>query len=173
MQDPFVETENFDSHIAWEVAEHGISEVHTWIPIQSQLYKMPGLRESTGTSSPRAFLVGKRNPQTDRQRQRLRLMVEELRGAVEVRGPGIDTRAERASLIDAWVRASEVIDEERFRIDVEYVLRRLTHIFPMAQAAIWMESSNERLGSRPLDVLALRGAASVISAVDAEEQGAY
>jgi hypothetical protein len=58
-------------------------------------------------------------------------------------------------------------------LDLDYVMARLLRLFPKQQAEIWLESNNAHLGARPIDVLKLRGASSVVEALDAEEQGAY
>ncbi len=62
---------------------------------------------------------------------------------------------------------------ERLSLDLEYLLRRLLTVFPRRQAEIWFESYNPLLDSRPVDVLAIRGPADVIRAIELEEQGAY
>ncbi len=59
-------------------------------------------------------------------------------------------------------------------LDLEYVMARLYELWTPEVAAIWLESSNAHLGgARPADVLRLRGAAEVVDAIDAEDEGAY
>lgn len=59
-------------------------------------------------------------------------------------------------------------------LDLEYVMARLYELWTPAVAAIWLESSNAHLGgARPVDVMQQRGAAEVIQAIDADEEGAY
>lgn len=74
-----------------------------------------------------------------------------------------------------WRRGEERISAERQRdvIDLEYVMARLLHLFPREQAEIWLTSHNAHLRARPIDILRLSGAAAVVQAIDAEEQGAY
>lgn len=74
-----------------------------------------------------------------------------------------------------WRSGAEGIGPENQRriLDLDYVLARLSRLFPPEQAHIWLESQNAHLGARPIDVLKLRGPEAVIAAIDAEEQGAY
>jgi uncharacterized protein (DUF2384 family) len=58
-------------------------------------------------------------------------------------------------------------------IDLDYVWGRLLQLYPQKQAEIWLHSPNSHLGARPIDVLRVRGAGSVIDALDAEEEGAF
>lgn len=67
----------------------------------------------------------------------------------------------------------DIVQDDRLRLDLDYVCRRLSLVYPARQAGIWLESHNAALGGRPLDVLRIHGAADVIRAIDAEEQGAY
>ena len=74
-----------------------------------------------------------------------------------------------------WKSGEERIGAENQRrlIDLDYVMARLLRLYPRAQAEIWLTSHNVHLGSRPVDVLRLRGAAPVVQAIDAEAEGAY
>lgn len=74
-----------------------------------------------------------------------------------------------------WRSGKEGISpaNERRVTDLEYIMARLQQIFPRELAEIWLTSQNAHLGSRPIDVLRLRGPAAVIQAIDAEAQGAY
>jgi hypothetical protein len=64
-------------------------------------------------------------------------------------------------------------DSRRRILDLDYVMARLLEIYPAAIARIWLESHNAHLGARPIDVLRIRGAQPVVSAIDAEAEGAY
>lgn len=74
-----------------------------------------------------------------------------------------------------WRREQEGIDLENQRkvLDLDYVMSRLLQLYPQKQAEIWLESHNSHLGARPIDILRLRGAGSVVEAIDAEAEGAY
>ena len=87
-----------------------------------------------------------------------------------------------ASLLDVsasqpsrWKTGEERISAENQRrlLDLDYVMARLLHLYPREQAEIWLTSHNAHLGSRPVDVLRLRGASAVVAAIDAEAEGAY
>jgi hypothetical protein len=63
---------------------------------------------------------------------------------------------------------------QRAVLDLDYVIVRLHQVWDPEVAAIWLESPNAHLGgATPLDVLRQRGTQDVISAIDAEAQGAY
>ncbi|MGH2755127.1 MAG: hypothetical protein ACRDLB_11925 [Actinomycetota bacterium] len=74
-----------------------------------------------------------------------------------------------------WRQGKEKLSPESRRrlLDLDYVLSRLLQVYPMRQAEIWLSSTNAHLGSRPIDVLRLRGVSPVIEAIDAEAEGAY
>jgi hypothetical protein len=55
--------------------------------------------------------------------------------------------------------------------DLDYVWQRLSQLYVADVARIWLGSHNHYLGARPADVLKLRGAADVIRAIDAAEEG--
>ncbi|HVF76234.1 MAG TPA: antitoxin Xre/MbcA/ParS toxin-binding domain-containing protein [Acidimicrobiales bacterium] len=57
--------------------------------------------------------------------------------------------------------------------DLDYVLNRLLQVLWPQQAGAWLTAPNPHLGGRPVDVLAVRGAAPVVAAIDALTQGAY
>lgn len=65
--------------------------------------------------------------------------------------------------------------ENRRRVsDLDHVLDRLLAELHPDQAGLWLCGSNAHLGgSRPIDVLTLRGAAPVLAAIDALGQGAF
>lgn len=57
--------------------------------------------------------------------------------------------------------------------DLDHILNRLLQVLWPEEAGAWLTALNPHLGGRPVDVLALRGAAPVIEAIDALAQGAY
>lgn len=62
----------------------------------------------------------------------------------------------------------------RLIIDLHDVLSRILRVLDRDAAALWLMGSEPLLGgARPIDVLALEGAAPVIRAIDGIEQGAY
>ena len=59
-------------------------------------------------------------------------------------------------------------------VDLHDVLVRILRVFDHESAAMWLVGSEPLLGgSRPIDVLAIEGAAPVIRAIDGITQGAY
>jgi uncharacterized protein (DUF2384 family) len=52
-------------------------------------------------------------------------------------------------------------------------LDRLLQVLWPEEASEWLTARNPHLNGRPIDVLALRGSAPVIEAIDALSQGAY
>jgi hypothetical protein len=58
-------------------------------------------------------------------------------------------------------------------LDLDYVLSRLSQLYPADVADTWLRSFNAHLGARPIDVLMLRGAGPVVEAIDAEAEGAF
>jgi uncharacterized protein (DUF2384 family) len=75
-----------------------------------------------------------------------------------------------------WRTGKEQVSPENRRklADLDHVLERLLlEVYP-DQAGDWLNSPNAHLGGgTPLDVLALRGAAPVLDAIDALAAGAY
>jgi uncharacterized protein (DUF2384 family) len=57
--------------------------------------------------------------------------------------------------------------------DLDHILNRLLQVLWPEEAGAWLTATDPHLGGRPVDVLALRGAAPVIEAIDALAQGAY
>jgi uncharacterized protein (DUF2384 family) len=83
--------------------------------------------------------------------------------------------ADRAQ-VSRWRSRKERIGAEMARriIDFHDVLTRVLQIFDREAAAMWLVGSEPLLGgSRPVDVLAIEGAAPVIQAIDGIAQGAY
>ncbi len=83
--------------------------------------------------------------------------------------------ADRAQ-ISRWGAGTEPVGAEMGRriIDLHDVLTRILRIYNREAAALWLVCSEPLLGgARPIDVLALEGAAPVIRAIDGIGQGAY
>lgn len=57
--------------------------------------------------------------------------------------------------------------------DLDHVLDRVLQVLWPEEASEWLTARNPHLNGRPIDVLALRGSAAVIEAIDALAQGAY
>ncbi len=75
-----------------------------------------------------------------------------------------------------WRTGKEGLAAENRRavLDLDYVVARLHETWVPEVAAMWLRGSNAHLGGAvPLEVLRQRGAADVIRAIDAEDQGAY
>ena len=65
-------------------------------------------------------------------------------------------------------------DENRAQLaDLDALVGHLHSAFTPAQAILWLEGHNPHLGARPIDVYRLEGAAPVIEAIRAHEQGAF
>lgn len=79
------------------------------------------------------------------------------------------------AMITRWKRATPISPEMARRIiDLHDVLNRALQIFRPRQAMLWLVGSEPLLdGARPIDVLVMRGAATVINAIAAIEQGVY
>jgi uncharacterized protein (DUF2384 family) len=59
-------------------------------------------------------------------------------------------------------------------VDLHDVLTRILRVYNPEVAAMWLVGSEPLLGgARPIDVLAMEGAAPVIRAIDGIAQGAY
>ncbi|MGQ0625015.1 MAG: antitoxin Xre/MbcA/ParS toxin-binding domain-containing protein [Sporichthyaceae bacterium] len=75
-----------------------------------------------------------------------------------------------------WRSGKERLSPESRRLvcDLDHVLGRLLAELHPDQAGLWLCGSNAHLGgARPIDVLTLRGAAPVLTAIDALGQGAF
>lgn len=86
---------------------------------------------------------------------------------------GSEVRTWAGSLVETGNVGQDADQRERFALDLQYVIRRLRRLYTHRQATIWLESHNQMLGSRPIDAIVVRGVASVLEAVDVEEQRAY
>lgn len=74
-----------------------------------------------------------------------------------------------------WASGKESPNEEnRLQLaDLDSLVGHLLSAFTPAQATLWLEGHDPHLGSRPIDVYRLEGAAPVIEAIRAHEQGAF
>jgi uncharacterized protein (DUF2384 family) len=83
--------------------------------------------------------------------------------------------ADRAQ-VSRWSAGTEAISSEMGRriVDLHDVLTRILRVYGREAAAMWLVGSEPLLGgARPIDVLALEGAAPVIRAIDGIAEGAY
>jgi uncharacterized protein (DUF2384 family) len=83
--------------------------------------------------------------------------------------------ADRAQ-VSRWNGGTESIGSEMGRriVDLHDVLTRILRVYGREAAGMWLVGSEPLLGgARPIDVLALEGAAPVIRAIDAIAEGAY
>jgi hypothetical protein len=74
-----------------------------------------------------------------------------------------------------WVSGQDAPNEEnRAQLaDLDALVGHLHSAFTPAQARLWLEGQDPHLGARPIDVYRLEGAAPVIEAIRAFEQGAF
>ncbi|NVM96074.1 hypothetical protein [Arthrobacter wenxiniae] len=74
-----------------------------------------------------------------------------------------------------WVSGQDVPNEiNRAQLtDLDALVGYLHGAFTPAQARLWLEGQDPHLGARPIDVYRLEGAAPVIEAIRAFEQGAF
>ena len=83
--------------------------------------------------------------------------------------------ADRAQ-VSRWTSGKEAIGSEMGRriVDLHDVLIRILRVYSREAAAMWLVGSEPLLGgARPIDVLAMEGAAPVVRAIDGIAQGAY
>jgi uncharacterized protein (DUF2384 family) len=83
--------------------------------------------------------------------------------------------ADRAQ-VSRWGSNKEAVSAEMARriVDLHDVLTRILRVYDREAAALWLSGSEPLLGgARPIDVLALRGAAPVIAAIEAISEGAF
>jgi len=83
--------------------------------------------------------------------------------------------ADRAQ-VSRWRSGKELISSEMSRriVDLHDIFTRILRIYPCEAAALWLTGSEPLLGgARPIDVLAIEGAAPVIRAIDGIAQGAF
>lgn len=78
--------------------------------------------------------------------------------------------------VSRWANGKEAVSMEPARriVDLHDVLTRILRVYPREAAAMWLTGSEPLLGgARPMDVVAMEGAAPVIRAIDGIAQGAY
>jgi uncharacterized protein (DUF2384 family) len=83
--------------------------------------------------------------------------------------------ADRAQ-VSRWSAGKEPVGAEMGRriVDLHDVLTRILRIYDRHAAAMWLLGSEPLLGgARPIDVLAMEGAAPVIRTIEGIAQGAY
>ena len=102
-------------------------------------------------------------------------LLKRLIQALGTNAAGRPLGADRA-LVSRWSSGKEPLSSEMSRrvVDLHDVLTRILRIYGREAAALWLTGSEPLLGgSRPIDVLALEGAAPVIRAIDGIARGAY
>ncbi|MSV30092.1 MAG: DUF2384 domain-containing protein [Bryobacterales bacterium] len=78
--------------------------------------------------------------------------------------------------VSRWTARTEPVGAEMGRriVDLHDVLTRILRIFNRDTAALWLVGSEPLLGgARPIDVLAMEGAARLIRAIDGIAEGAF
>ena len=101
-----------------------------------------------------------------------------LTGIVTALGTNAAARlldADRAQ-VSRWTNGSEPVGTEMARriVDLHTVLLRILRVYRREAAAMWLVGSEPLLGgARPIDVLAIEGAAPVIRAIEGIAQGAF
>lgn len=83
--------------------------------------------------------------------------------------------ADRAQ-VSRWGAGKEPVGAEMSRriVDLHDVLTRILRIYHRDAAAMWLSGSEPLLGgARPIDVLALEGAAPVVRAIEAIAEGVH
>lgn len=74
-----------------------------------------------------------------------------------------------------WAKGTEAPSPQRSRelVDLDHIVARASLLWPADVVHSWLSGSNAFLdGARPIDVLRVRGANEVITALDAETSGA-
>ena len=80
------------------------------------------------------------------------------------------------SQVSRWGAGTEAVSTEMGRriVDLHDILTRILRVYSRSAASLWLMGSEPLLGgARPIDVLAIEGASSVIRAIDGISQGAY
>jgi uncharacterized protein (DUF2384 family) len=83
--------------------------------------------------------------------------------------------ADRAQ-VSRWSGGTEAVGAEMARriVDLHDILTRILRVYGREAASMWLVGSEPLLGgARPIDVLALEGAAPVIRAIDGIAEGVY
>ena len=105
----------------------------------------------------------------------VRPLLRRVVDALGVNGAARVLDADRAQ-VSRWSSGSEPVSAEMGRriVDLHDVLTRILRVYPRSAASLWLIGSEPLLGgARPIDVLAIEGAAPVIRAIDGIAQGAY
>jgi uncharacterized protein (DUF2384 family) len=105
----------------------------------------------------------------------VRPLLARVIAALGTNGAGRLLGADRAQ-VSRWSAGTESISSEMGRriVDLHDVLTRILRVYGREAAAMWLVGSEPLLGgARPIDVLALEGAAPVIRAIDGIAEGAY
>lgn len=101
-----------------------------------------------------------------------------LARVIEALGTNASARllgADRAQ-VSRWTAGTEPVGAEMGRriVDLHDVLTRILRVYSREAAAMWLVGSEPLLGgARPIDVLAIEGAAPVIRTIDGIAAGAY
>lgn len=79
------------------------------------------------------------------------------------------------AMVTRWMRGTKISSEMAGRIlDVHAVFSRAFQVFQPQHAMLWMLGNEPFFnGARPIDMLALRGSAPLIEALNGIEAGAY
>ncbi len=105
----------------------------------------------------------------------VRPLLARIVAAVGTNAAGRLLGADRAQ-VSRWSTGTEPVSSEMSRriVDLHDILTRALRLYNRESAALWLTGSEPLLGgARPIDVLALEGAAPVIRALDGIAQGAY
>lgn len=105
----------------------------------------------------------------------LRPLLERIVAALGTNAAARLLDADRAQ-VSRWGSGSESIGVEMGRriVDLHDVLTRILRVYGREAAAMWLVGSEPLLaGARPIDVLAIEGAAPVIRAIDGIAQGVF
>jgi len=105
----------------------------------------------------------------------VRPLLARIVAAVGTNAAGRLLGADRAQ-ISRWGAGTELVSAEMGRrvVDLHDVLTRILRVYGRETAALWLVGSEPLLGgARPIDILALEGAAPVIRAIDGIAQGAF
>ena len=105
----------------------------------------------------------------------VRPLLARITGALGTNAAARLLGADRAQ-VSRWGADKESVGAEMSRriVDLHDVLTRILRIYHRDAAAMWLSGSEPLLGgARPIDVLALEGAAPVVRAIEAIAEGAY
>ena len=105
----------------------------------------------------------------------VRPLLSRVVGALGTNGAARLLGADRAQ-VSRWGSGTEAVSAEMGRriVDLHDVLTRILRLYNREAASMWLTGSEPLLGgARPIDVLVLEGAASVIRAIDGIAAGVY